>query len=121
MYCIAVSIKIFNLLKFVRKKCIIYLWCFLNKFFFKDFFLLLLLVLKNVADRKNGFRSTCKTHSERHCIIRVPFNYFCYVKFVLENKSTNVKVPTKSMQLYMLFSNVKTIHTVHSTHVTVQF
>ena len=59
--------------------------------------------------------------SERHYIICVPFNYFCYLKFVLENISSNVTVPTKSMQLYMLFSNVKTNHTVHSTHITVQF
>ena len=53
--------------------------------------------------------------------MRVPINYFCYVKFVLEKNSKNVKVPTKSMQLSMWFSHVKTIHSVHSTHITMQF
>ena len=56
-----------------------------------------------------------------HYIICLPFNYFCYVKFVQENISTNVTVPTQSMQLSMWFSNVKTIHILHSTHITVQF
>ena len=58
-------------------------------------------------------------NSERQYIIRVPFNYFCYVKFVLENISTNVTEPTKSMQLSMWFSKVKNIYTVHPTHITV--
>ena len=58
---------------------------------------------------------------DRHNIIHVTFIYFCYVKFALENISTNVTVPKKSLQLSMWFSNVKNIHTVHSTHITVQF
>ena len=53
--------------------------------------------------------------------ICVPFNYFCYVRFNLENISTNVTVLTKSMQLSMWFYNGKNIHTVHSTQITVQF
>ena len=104
-----------------KKNAIFFVIQFQQKnIYFKGFFWKCVLKRKHQQNYSNVFivlhiqhkysiylKLSDKKNANKIC---VPFKNFCYVRFNLGNISTNVTVPTKSMQLSMWFYNGKTVH-----------